>query len=337
MKPLFQPEPVNDPFGDPVVYVDFLFEKRAMLLDLGEINPLPARKILRLTQIFVSHTHMDHFAGLDRIVRICLGRQRHLELFGPSGFIEQVGHRLAGYTWNLVHNYPTDFTLVAYELTGEGTLYGARFRCQTGFRQETLAARTVRDGVLVDDDTVRVRAVALDHRIPCLAFALEEKSHINVWKDRLTGLGIPTGPWLTELKHALRRGDPQERPFVIRWRDGDGAHQRVLPLGELRRELLRITPGQKVAFVVDAIYHADNARRIVELARGADVLFIEAGFLEADAARAAATYHLTARQAGALARDADVRRVVPLHFSARYAEQAAQLQAELEAAYGGGR
>lgn len=88
MTPLFQPQPVNDPFGDPAVYVDFLFERRALLFDLGDLTPLPARKILRLSHVFVSHTHMDHFTGFDRLLRLCLGRERELTLYGPPGFID---------------------------------------------------------------------------------------------------------------------------------------------------------------------------------------------------------------------------------------------------------
>ena len=91
-----------------------------------------------------------------------------------------------------------------------------------------------------------------------------------------------------------------------------------IPLGELKTELLLIGAGAKLAYVVDAAFHADNAARIVALARGADQLFIEAAFLEADAAVAARTRHLTAAQAGALAREADVKHVVPFHFSRRY-------------------
>jgi hypothetical protein len=39
-----------------------------------------------------------------------------------------------------------------------------------------------------------------------LAFAFEEGTHINVWKNRLDELGLPTGPWLTKLKEAGARG-----------------------------------------------------------------------------------------------------------------------------------
>lgn len=335
MTPLFQPQPVNDPFGDPAVFVDFRFERRALLFDLGDLANLPARKLLRVSHVFVSHTHMDHFAGFDRLLRLSLGRERALVLFGPPGFIEQVEHRLASYSWNLVHNYPTDFTLEAASLNTDGTLSRARFRCQAKFRREDLAPQAVPDGVLLDEEGFRVRAVALDHDIVSLGFALEEKLHLNVWKNRLVELGLPTGPWLQELKRLVRRDAADDTLVAIRWQDHSGQHERSLPLGQLRREVLRIVPGQKLAYVVDAVHHTENARRIVALARDADTLFIECVFLERDAERAATRYHLTAAQAGRLARQAGVKNLVPLHFSPRYSDDPQALAREAEAAFAG--
>ena len=73
MKPVLHAQLVNSPFGDPCLYIDFLFERRALQFDLGDISRLSARKLLRISHIFVSHTHMDHFIGFDSIVRVCLG------------------------------------------------------------------------------------------------------------------------------------------------------------------------------------------------------------------------------------------------------------------------
>jgi ribonuclease Z len=62
---------------------------------------------------------------------------------------------------------------------------------------------------------------------------------------------------------------------------------------------------------------------------------IEAVFLEEDAEDAARKYHLTARQAGAIARAAGARVIVPFHFSPRHAHCEARLRAEAQAAFGG--
>ncbi len=335
MTSIFHPQAVNDSFGDPAVYVDFLFEKRALLFDLGDIQLLPARKILRLTHIFVSHTHMDHFIGFDHILRTCIGRARNLALFGPPGFIDQVAHKLAAYTWNLVTDYATDFTLVANEWQPSGELCTASFRSRSRFRREDEHSRTMQDGVLLNEENIRVRAAVLDHRIPCLGFALEEKQHINVWKNRLFELGLPTGPWLQELKSAVRRGDSDDSLFCVWWKDRLGRHERMMPLGHLRREVIHMVPGQKIAYVVDIIHHAENVRRVCQLVRAADVLFVEAAFLHEDAGHAARKYHLTARQAGEIARAAGVRRLEPIHFSTRYSENKTRIYREVQTAFAG--
>src|SRR5512145_2638100 len=109
MRTLVSPELVNGVFGDPVLYLDFRDERRALLFDVGDVSRLPPKKILRLSDVFVSHDHMDHFAGLDRLVRVLLGRGALLRLYGPPGFLERVEHKLSAYTWNLAERYPGEF------------------------------------------------------------------------------------------------------------------------------------------------------------------------------------------------------------------------------------
>jgi len=336
MKPLFHPSLVNDPFGDPGVYVDCLFQKRALLFDLGDIRRLAPRKILRLSDVFVSHTHMDHFVGFDWLLRLCLGRQLVTRFYGPPGFLDQVEHRLRGYTWNLVENYDTDFALDVTEVRPSGPARRAVFRCKSAFRREDGRIPARDDQVLLDEEFFLVRGVLLDHKTPCLGFALEEKEHLNIWKSGLDEMGLPTGPWLQDLKRLVRRAAPDDTPVRVAWHDSTGAHERVLPLGEIKAKAVRIVPGQKIAYVTDVVYHEENARRIAELAAGADVLFIETPFLEQDAARAASRFHLTARQAGLLARRAAVKTVIPFHFSPRYDDAGAALRSEMARAFGAG-
>lgn len=327
MRPSFLPELVNDPFGDPALFVDLMFAGRALLFDLGDLHALAPRKILRLTDIFVSHGHMDHFMGFDWFLRICLGRNRGVRLFGPPGFVKQVEAKLAAYTWNLVHRYENDFVLDVREVDGEGSVRRALFRVQRAFRREDQPAVHQEGNVLLMEPGFRVRAAWLDHGIPCLGFALEEERHVNVWKNRLTARGLPVGPWLKGLKAAVLAGAGADTAIAT------PAGERCL--GELM-DCVQLTLGLKIAYVTDVVYHDNNAERIVELARDADWLFIECVFMDELAARAAEKKHLTAAQAGRLARAAGARNVVPFHFSPIYRQGEAALRAELLAAWRNG-
>jgi ribonuclease Z len=335
MRPIFQPRLVNGPFGDPALLVDVLFEGRAVLFDLGDIAALPPRKLLRTGHVFVSHAHMDHFFGFDRLLRVCLGRQRPLALYGPARFIGQVEHKLAAFTWNLVENYAADLSLTVHEVSGDGRVRRAQFNSRERFARRDLDSAPMEGDSLFAEPGFAVRCAVLDHRTPCLAFAVQEAMHVNVWRNRLEELGVRPGPWLRDVKHAVLAGAPDDTAFTAAAAGDDVGKVTTLTLGLLRERALRLVPGQKIAYVTDAAFHEENVRRIVNLAAGSDLLFIECTFLEADAPEAARKAHLTARQAGSIAREAGVAMLVPFHFSPRYGGREAELRAEARAAFGG--
>jgi ribonuclease Z len=322
---------INGRFGDPALYVETMFEKRAILFDLGDISLLSPRKIARIEHIFVSHAHIDHFVGFDRLLRVLVGREKTINLFGPEGFTERVSHKLHAYHWNLVDRYLTDLVFVATEINAFFETRTVRFRLKRAFAKEAFGRSSADDGILLSEPTFRVLTAVLEHRTPCLGFAIEETAHINVWKNRLTELGLPVGSWLRELKQAVIAGRPDD--YLIRvWSPLSEREPREMPLGALR-QVLTVTAGQKLGYVTDVADTLANRNAIIELARNADLLFIEAAFAESDAALAAERAHLTTSTAGRLARAARVQRVEAFHFSPRYEGEEARMLDEVARAF----
>jgi ribonuclease Z len=332
MRPLFHPSLVNGRYGDPTVYVETLFETHSVLFDLGEIASLSPRRIQRIDQIFVSHAHIDHFVGFDHLLRLLVGREKTVHLYGPAGFAERVYHKLQAYLWNLVESYPCDLVFVVSELETPNSISTTQFRLKRAFAAEPSVSKTTLDGVLCDERTCRVSAAILEHRTPCLGFALQEAAHINIWKNRLSERGLPVGPWLRWLKKAVVEGRADD--FLIRIDGAATSDGRLERLGSLR-DLLTVSAGQKIAYVTDVADTPANRVAIVALVQNADILFIEAAFAGADATLARDRAHLTTTAAGEIAREANVRRVEPFHFSPRYAGEQERMLAEVMAAFGG--
>jgi ribonuclease Z len=331
----FDPHLVNVPFGDPGVYVDLVFERRALLFDLGDLSPLPPRKLLRISDVFVTHRHMDHFVGFDDLLRCLFGREKTVNIYGPTGMIDAVEHKLKAYTWNLIIGNESNPVFRVTEVSESEQLATASFPGRTGFEREGLSHSVAEGGVLLREPSFEVSSVVLDHSIPILAFALQERAHINVWRNKLEAMGLKVGPWLSVFKAAILRGDPDDTAIEVTWTDNCNNKPRTMPLRTLKNDILRITSGRKIAYVVDASFTLANCTKIVALAKDADILFIEAAFLDADAATAADRCHLTARQAGTLARLAGAKRLITLHYSRRYQGQGEHLAREAELAFSG--
>jgi ribonuclease Z len=321
---------VNAPFDDPALYVEILWEHRALLFDLGDLGNLRPSKALKVSHAFVSHTHIDHFIGFDALLRVMLNREKILKIYGPPGFLANVQGKLAGYTWNLTAEYP--FSVEAAEVR-EDQILTQVFHCHERFVPGEKKAR-IFAGVLEGDEQITVRAIHLDHLLPCLAFALEERFHINVHEERVTRVGLSIGPWLKELKMALWRGEKDEFLLKVPGLEKGGRSEQDIPLAKLR-ELVTLSPGQKIAYVADCRYSVENAEKILGLVAGADAFFCEAAFLDRDQERAKERAHLTARQAGELAREAKVKRLEIFHFSPKYEKEAEALYREAEEAFRG--
>lgn len=324
---LVQPRLVNDVYSDAGLLLDFRFGGRAILFDLGDLSALSPREILRITHVFVSHMHMDHFIGFDHLLRLSLYRDKQLNIVGPPGLGDAVEAKLRAYTWNLLDEQSQDFSIVASDWGDYEFVARSLFRAREAFARRPQPLE--RHKLPLDEAEFHIEAATLDHGIPCLAFAFQEKVRTNVHKARLDELGLPVGPWLNEAKRAARTGGDAATEFT------PAAGRRISLRELLDAGALRRAPGQRIAYATDLAYHAENAARLCRLARGADQLFIEGGFLEDDLRLASSRKHLTARQAGEIARSAGVRTAFPMHFSPRYLGRETELREQFERSFGG--
>jgi ribonuclease Z len=330
MRPQFLPRLVNEAFEDPGLFVPFQFQRRAILFDLGDNHRLTARDLLKVSHVFVTHTHMDHFIGFDRLLRCLLGRERNLYVFGPAGFLSQAEGKLAGYSWDLVDGFRTELVLHLAEMH-PGRLVTRSYRCRERFRPGPETVVQPFSGRLAVEPAFEVAAVILEHSIPCLGFALTERFHVNILATGLDALGLEPGPWLTRFKQALYDGGDPGADFEIEATGGAGGKR--FPIGELAARIARVTAGQKIVYITDVGDTPANRETIVAFARNADHLFIEAAFLHSERETAAAKHHLTARQAGEIAGLAAARLATFFHFSPRYEGREEALRAEAAQAY----
>lgn len=158
----------------------------------------------------------------------------------------------------------------------------------------------IRPGVLMEDARFQLTAFPVHHRGPdCFGFCFEEKASRPFLVEKAERLGIPAGPE----RSALVRGES------IMLADGRMIH----PDEVLGEEL----PGTKLVHVGDC-GRTDNLEDVVA---DADLLVIEATYLEYEDEMARQFGHLTAARAARLAADTGVRRLILTHISRRYREK----------------
>ncbi len=158
--------------------------------------------------------------------------------------------------------------------------------------------------LIYEDRTVRIYSIPLKHRVPTCGFLFEE---------------MPKSP------HIIREMIDFYRVPVSRIGAIKEGADFVTPEGEVipnTRFTRPAEPPKKYAYCSDTAY----SEGIIDMVRGADLLYHEATFTEEDIARAKETFHSSARQAALIAQQAQVKKLVIGHFSARYPEESILLQ-----------
>jgi len=226
-------------------------------------------------KVFVSHMHGDHVLGLPGLLQTMalLDRERKLEVYGPSGikrFIEAIKE-----TVQFVLTFPVEI----HEIEEAG--------------------------VVCEEEEYAVKAVWVNHAIPSLAYALEEKPRPGkFYPEKAEALGVPEGPLWSKLQHKHKVKLPDGR--VIKPEQVVGPPR----------------PGRKIVYTGDT----RPFKGFVKFATGADLLIHDATLDDELAERAEEDGHSTPCQAAENARKAKVKQLVLTHISARYDDTSVLLE-----------
>lgn len=254
-----------------------LEERNAVwLFDVGEATQ---HQILHTTirprkieKIFITHLHGDHIFGLPGLLssRSFQGGDEPLTIYGPVGIKTFVETALQISETRL--SYPIEYVEIK------------------------------QDGEIFKDQTFRVEARRMDHKIACFGYRIVEADHPGELQvEKLRELAIPAGPIYGQIKAGQTVTLPDGRQ--INGQDFIGAPQK----------------GRIVAIIPDTRVNENS----VKLAKNADVLVHEGTFAKNEQRMAHNYYHSTSAQAATVAKQAHVGRLLLNHISARYVGKAA--------------
>lgn len=150
--------------------------------------------------------------------------------------------------------------------------------------------------LIFENENIEVTSFPLDHRIACTGFRFDEKRRLPaIDRQKTDAIGIPTA-----YLPLIKRGHDYAAPdgTIHRWQD-----------------LTIASPAPRsYAYCSDTVRTAAYLPYIQKV----DLLYHEATFLHDMLDRAIETYHTTALQAGQVAIEAQAKKLLIGHYSARY-------------------
>lgn len=148
-------------------------------------------------------------------------------------------------------------------------------------------------GIVEDGGIFKIEAAFLEHGVDNIGWRISEPDELKFDKEKLKAAGIG-GPLVREL---------QEKGKLL----VNGVEIALEEVSWIRR-------GDAIAIVIDTRV----CQSALDLAKGARVLLCESTYLEEHRELAYEHFHMTAKQAATIAKDADVKELILTHFSARY-------------------
>jgi ribonuclease Z len=236
-------------------------------------------------------------AGFRRLDRLLLTHAHFDHVLGIPGLFSTLRLRQSSDLMT-IHGGPGTLDVVVRMLAG---IWGE------GRAPILLELVPLSEGQVVDTGEFTVGCFPVRHRdTDSFAFTFETRARRHLLPERLAALGVPDGP--------VRKDLAEGRSVVLP--DGRTVDS---------EDVLGPREGREKLVVVG---DTETTGGLAEHVRDADLMVIEATFLERDAAMALDYGHLTAARAAKLAADAGVRRLVLTHISGRYPDEEILAEAE---------
>jgi ribonuclease Z len=161
-------------------------------------------------------------------------------------------------------------------------------------------------GDVIKRDEYSVVAIKTEHSIPSLGYALVENMRPGRFdRQKAIELGVPPGPLFSK----LHNGESVEvSGKIIKSED---------VVGEMR-------PGRKIVYTGDT----RPCKAIMEASRDADILIHDSTLTSDQQDWAIESMHSTSQEAAALAKEANVLKLILTHISSRYSDNPTQLLEE---------
>lgn len=318
---------VNGTSGDPGLLCFYQQAGMSILFDAGNLESLPARDLLRVQVVCVTHCHIDHFIGFDRILRVNIPHGRPIHICGPRGIAENVAGKLRGYLWNLIA--PGHLEFFIHEVLADGRLCRYRVSDSNFFEPELLEDYD-RKAPLAHDQfisglpyNINIAAEVLDHGTEVVAYRFCGASRYKFKVKEIECEGLTPGPWVGQVQRWAESSLEVDQRVKV----GDSEFE----ASQLLEKYFEFVQGPSIGYVTDIVFSKTNIDLLRPLMFGVSVLVCESSFRADDWKRAFSKKHLTTRQAALIGRLCQANSLQPFHFSRIYGKETDSLMvAEVE-------
>jgi ribonuclease Z len=238
-----------------------------------------------------------------KINKILISHWHGDHTLGLSGLIQTLG--LMGY----------EKTLRIYGPVGTKKRIKALFDSCDFEERISLEVKEVKEGKFYDGDDYYLEAYELKHSTRTVGFRFIEKEKRRINISAVKKIGIPEGPLLGKL---------QEGKTI----NFEG--KKIYP-----KDTTYVVEGKKMGYIPDSV----SNRNSFKIAKDVDILICDATYDSSLQEKADKHMHMTAKEAGLIANQSNVKKLIITHFSARYKdahvleEDARNVFNNVEAAY----